>query len=143
IGERSGIDPELLRLIEETERLTQFNTELNLVIAFNYGGRQEISQAARKLAEEVRAGALHPAEITPERFAVALSTSDLPDPELLIRTSGEQRLSNFLLWQLAYAEFVFLEVNWPDFSKVHLADAISKFTLRERRFGGLTERSSA
>lgn len=143
IGDRQDIEPELLRMMEETEKLTQSNNNLNLVIAFNYGGRQEIVAAARKLAAETRDGSRSEDSITVDSFANALMTDDHPDPELLIRTSGEQRLSNFLLWQLAYAEFVFLDVNWPDFTKDHLADAVSQYSLRDRRFGGLSKRSTA
>jgi len=143
IGERDGVDAEMLRLIEETEKLTEHNTKLNLIIAFNYGSQQEIVSAARSLAAAAKNGDIAPDDITLELFDRTLSTKDVPAPELLIRTSGEQRLSNFLLWQLAYAEFVFLDVNWPEFSKAHLADALGRFTLRDRRFGGLTERSSA
>jgi undecaprenyl diphosphate synthase len=143
IGERRHIDADILRMIEETEHLTRENTALNLVIAFNYGSRQEIVSAAQQLAIEVRDGNRDPADITIEAFTSALSTCDHPDPELLIRTSGEKRLSNFLLWQLAYSEFVFLDVNWPDFTKSHLSDAITQYNGRERRFGGLKKRSSA
>jgi undecaprenyl diphosphate synthase len=142
IGERDSVDPELRRLIEDAEELTRANRRLDLVIAFNYGARQEIASVARNLAEAVRSGTLEADAITPERFEAALMTADLPEPELLIRTSGEQRLSNFLLWQLAYAEFVFLDVKWPDFGKAHLVDAIARYHQRERRFGGLTGSSS-
>lgn len=143
IGDRSNIDREMLRMIEETEKLTQANTKLNLVIAFNYGGRQEIVAATRRLAAETRDGARTVESITLDEFASELTTNGHPEPELLIRTSGEQRLSNFLLWQLAYAEFVFLDVNWPDFGMAHLADAIAQYQLRDRRFGGLSKRSTA
>lgn len=143
IGDRSTVAPDLLRMIEETEALTSANTKLNLIIAFNYGARQEIAAAARQLARHARDGTLDPDAITPEMFAEQLTTQGQPEPELLIRTSGEQRLSNFLLWQLAYAEFVFLDVYWPEFTKAHLADAIAKYNLRDRRFGGLSKRSSA
>lgn len=143
IGERDNVDPELLRLIENTEQLTVGNDKLNLIIAFNYGARQEITLAAKKLAVSAANGELDPEMITVADLNQALTTADYPDPELLIRTSGEQRLSNFLLWQLAYAEFVFLDVNWPDFSKQHLVDAITQYHLRYRRFGGLSKRSTA
>lgn len=143
IGDRSNIEPEMLRMIEETEKLTAKNIKLNLVIAFNYGGRQEIVAGAQRLAMAVKKGDLDPERITVDSFAEALTTTGHPDPELLIRTSGEQRLSNFLLWQLAYAEFVFLDVNWPDFSKDHLADAIAQYHMRDRRFGGLSQQSTA
>lgn len=143
IGERGNIEPDMLRMIEQTEKLTENNKEFNLVIAFNYGARQEIVAAAQRLAVASCRGQLDPDEITLESFAKALTTHDHPDPELLIRTSGEQRLSNFLLWQLAYAEFVFLDIYWPDFTKAHLVEAIAQFNRRDRRFGGLSKRSSA
>lgn len=143
IGDRQGVEPELLRMIENTEQLTGENSKLNLVIAFNYGARQEITIAARKLAIAASKGEIDPDKISIDDLGGALTTAQHPDPELLIRTSGEQRLSNFLLWQLAYSEFVFLDVNWPDFSKAHLADAIAQYHLRDRRFGGLSKRSSA
>lgn len=143
IGDRSNIEPDMLRMIEQTEKLTESNTKFNLVIAFNYGARQEIVAAAQQLAVQASRGQLDPDAITLDSFADALTTQSQPEPELLIRTSGEQRLSNFLLWQLAYAEFVFLDINWPDFSKVHLVDAIAQYHMRDRRFGGLSKRSSA
>ena len=142
IGERDTVADELRHLIEDAEALTRDNTRLELVVAFNYGARQELTAAARNLAEAVRAGELRPDQITTERLAACLMTAELPEPELLIRTSGEQRLSNFLLWQLAYAELVFLDVKWPDFGKVHLAEAVARFHERERRFGGLMATSS-
>jgi undecaprenyl diphosphate synthase len=143
IGERGNIEPDMLRMIEDTEKLTEANTKLNLVIAFNYGARQEIVAGAQRLALAAQNGKLDPNLITVENFSEALTTNGHPDPELLIRTSGEKRLSNFLLWQLAYAEFVFLDVNWPDFSKDHLTDAIAQYHMRDRRFGGLSKQSSA
>lgn len=143
IGDRSNIEPDMLRLIEDTEILTEGNRTFNLVIAFNYGGRQEIVAAAQKLAAAAACGEVDPAAITIETFAEQLTTRLHPEPELLIRTSGEQRLSNFLLWQVAYAEFVFLDINWPDFSKSHLEDAIAQYHMRDRRFGGLSKRSMA
>jgi undecaprenyl diphosphate synthase len=143
IGQRSHVDSELMTLIDEAVELTRGNDKLTLVIAFNYGSRTEIAGAARKLAEQVAAGTLDPADITVERMASALDTSDIPDPDLLIRTSGEMRLSNFLLWQTAYSEFVFLDCYWPDFDKSAFEEAIAEFRARERRFGGLTKRSTA
>lgn len=143
IGDRAEIEPDMLRMIENTEQLTRENDKLNLVIAFNYGGRQEITRATQELAAAAVRGEIEPDAITIDHVGAALATAGHPDPELLIRTSGEQRLSNFLLWQLAYAEFVFLDVNWPDFSKQHLADAITQYHLRDRRFGGLSKRSTA
>jgi undecaprenyl diphosphate synthase len=143
IGQRSHVDSELMTLIDEAVELTRGNDKLTLIIAFNYGSRSEIAGAARKLAEQVSAGKLDPADITVERMASALDTSDIPDPDLLIRTSGEMRLSNFLLWQTAYSEFVFLDCYWPDFDKSAFEEAIAEFRARERRFGGLTKRSTA
>lgn len=143
IGQRQHVDSELMTLIDEAVELTRNNDKLTLVIAFNYGSRSEIAGAARKLAEQVAAGALRPSDITVERMANALDTSGIPDPDLLIRTSGEMRLSNFLLWQTAYSEFVFLDCYWPDFDKSAFEKAIAEFRSRERRFGGLTKRSMA
>ena len=137
IGERDGLSADIRRLLDEAELLTRCNTRLDLVIAFNYGSRQEIAAAARNLCEQVAAGTLSPAAVTPELFASALQTASLPDPDLIIRTSGEQRLSNFLLWQAAYAEFVFLQIHWPEFDAAHFSAAIAEFASRSRRFGGL------
>ena len=141
IGERSDLSADIAQLIEQTERLTRDNSKLTLVVAFNYGSRQEIARAARNLAEEVKAGRLAPSDITPEAMARALYASDIPDPELLIRTGGEQRLSNFLLWQCAYSEFVFVPEHWPDFSRDILERALGEYRTRDRRFGGLSVRA--
>jgi undecaprenyl diphosphate synthase len=143
IGERQQVDLELMNLIDEAVEVTKNNTVMTLVIAFNYGSRGEIAKAARRLAEDVAAGALSPDDITVDLIAATLDTADIPDPDLLIRTSGEMRLSNFLLWQTAYTEFVFLDTYWPDFDRVILESAIADFRSRERRFGGLTKRSTA
>ena len=137
VGDREGLDPEMLSLIQEAENLTRENEKLTLVVAFNYGGRQEIARAARRMAEEAAAGRLDPATIGAAAFERQLDTAGLPDPDLVIRTSGEQRISNFLLWQGAYAEFVFLPIYWPDFDRAALEGAIAEFRRRERRFGGL------
>ena len=142
IGERDRVDADLLALMDEAVELTSVNTALTLVIAFNYGGRGEIAKAAQRLARDVAAGRLAVEAVTPDALSAALDTADLPDPDLLIRTSGEERLSNFLLWQLAYAEFLFLDVLWPDFDKAHLERAVQEFRTRDRRFGGLA-RSTA
>ena len=142
IGEREGVDGELLGLIDEAVDLTSGNTALDLVIAFNYGSRAEIARAARQLAERCLDGTMQPGEITPEALSAALDTQEIPDPDLLIRTSGELRLSNFLLWQSAYTEFVFLEACWPDFGRELLQQAIEDFRRRDRRFGGIIARSS-
>ena len=143
IGEREHVDTELMALIDEAVELTHKNTVLTLVIAFNYGSRGEIAKAARRLAEEVQAGRLAPDAITVQSLAAALDTRGIPDPDLLIRTSGEMRLSNFLLWQTAYTEFVFLDTYWPDFDRSVLESAIEVYRNRERRFGGLSKRSTA
>ena len=143
IGARTGLDDDILRLIDDASALTKDNAALHLTIAFNYGSRDEIARAASRIAEAVAEGSLDPADITPERFGSYLDTADLPDPDLLIRTSGELRLSNFLLWQLAYAEFVFVDAYWPDFSRDQLEAAIAEYQRRSRRFGGTSARSTA
>ncbi len=143
VGERIDIDPELLSLIEEAEALTAANGRLQLIVAFNYGSRSEIAKAARRLAEKAAAGALDPAAITPEVLAAELDTSGVPDPDLVIRTSGEMRLSNFLLWQAAYAELVFMDACWPDFGRELLEQAIAEYRSRDRRYGGLSRRSGS
>ena len=143
IGGRKNVDPELLSLMDEACALTARNSTLNLVIAFNYGGRDEITKAARRLAMQVRDGLIEPDDITPQRLENELDTAGIPDPDLLIRTSGEIRLSNFLLWQAAYTEFVFVDVNWPDFTAEHLSRAIAEYRSRDRRYGGRNTRSMA
>ncbi len=143
IGKRSGIEGDIIRLIEDAVALTENNTGLQLTVAFNYGSRDEIARAAKRIAEQVKRGNLDSENICPDLFDEYLDTSGLPDPDLLIRTSGEQRLSNFLLWQCAYTEFVFVDTYWPDFGRSHLEEAISTFRSRERRFGGLQARSTA
>lgn len=143
IGERDRVDPELMALIDEARDLTCENTGLTLVIAFNYGSRAEIVKAAREMARKVARGELDPDSIGSDDLAACLDTAGLPDPDLLIRTSGEMRLSNFLLWQTAYTEFVFLEAYWPEFGPELLDEAIKTYHARDRRFGGLTQRSTA
>ncbi|HTN95920.1 MAG TPA: isoprenyl transferase [Nordella sp.] len=142
IGERRGLAPDIVALIEETEERTGTNTGLTLIVAFNYGSRQEIAAAARDLALAVKEGRVAPENITPELFGSFLETQGIPDPDLLIRTSGEQRLSNYLLWQCAYTEFVFVDEYWPDFSRETLQRAIAEYHTRERRFGGLQAQSA-
>jgi undecaprenyl diphosphate synthase len=137
IGERDDLDPEIRRLLEEAEELTKNNDRLTLVVAFNYGARQEIARAAARIAAEVKAGHIDPSEVTADLIGQNLDAPDLPDPDLLIRTSGEQRLSNFLLWQAAYSELVFVPTYWPDFDRAALEGAIAEYHRRERRFGGL------
>jgi undecaprenyl diphosphate synthase len=143
IGEREDLDPEIRRLLEEAEERTKDNDKLTLVVAFNYGGRQEIARAVQRLAAEVAAGRLQPGDITAERISRRLDAPDLPDPDLIIRTSGEQRLSNFLLWQAAYSELVFVPTYWPDFDRATLEGAIAEYGRRERRFGGLIAKTGS
>ncbi len=138
IGQKFRLSPEIRDLIDYAESLTADNKVLTLTVALSYGGRDEIVQAARQLAEEARAGTLDPATIDEDAFAGRLFNADTPDPDILIRTSGEMRISNFLLWQTAYSEFVFTNTLWPDFSKADLEDAIREFHSRERRFGATT-----
>jgi undecaprenyl diphosphate synthase len=142
IGERETLAPDVRRLLEEAEDLTQGNDGMTLVVAFNYGARQEIARAAQRLADEVAAGRMSSSDITAERLSQFMDMPDLPDPDLIIRTSGEQRLSNFLLWQSAYSELVFVPTFWPDFDRAALEQAISEFARRERRFGGLAAAGS-
>ena len=135
IGERSRLAPDIVSLIEMAEERTAGNTALNLTIAVSYGGRQEITDAARRLARDVAAGRIDAESIDEDSVSRCLSTPDLPDPDLVIRTSGEKRISNFLLWQSAYAELVFTDTLWPDFGRADLEDAIREFQQRERRYG--------
>ena len=136
IGERAGLQSDIAQIIENAEAKTRHNTKLNLIIAFNYGGQDEIARAARRVAAAAAAGEIKPEDINPETFAAYLDTADMPAPDVLIRTSGELRLSNFMLWQAAYAELVFTETLWPDFGKEALEQAIETFQRRDRRFGG-------
>lgn len=142
IGDRDGLEPSLRKLFEEAEALTRENSALKLVIAFNYGGRQEITRAVRALAQKVARGEILPADITPDVIGNHLDTGGLPEPDLLIRTGGEQRLSNYLLWQCAYTEFVFMPDYWPDFDADRLRQAVADYRMRDRRFGGLTAQSA-
>jgi undecaprenyl diphosphate synthase len=142
IGDRSRFSEKLTKKIHEVEQLTRANTGLVLIIAADYGGQWDIYQATRKLAEQVEAGALKSTDITPEKIAAELSFADLPDPDLFIRTSGEIRISNFMLWQLAYSELFFTDTLWPDFDAAELDKAITHFQSRERRFGLLREQLS-
>ncbi len=143
IGERAGLDPDIGWLLTEAEELTRGNSGLTLVVAFNYGARQEIARAAQRIAEQVVSGALKPADVNSEMVGKFLDAPDLPDPDLIIRTSGEQRLSNFLLWQSAYSELVFVPIFWPDFDRVALEAAIREYQQRERRFGGLAAKTGS
>ena len=139
IGGRDDLSPDLRRLVEHAETLTRENTAMTLVVAFNYGARDEIVRATRRLAADAAAGRIDPAAIDEAMLGSRLDTADLPDPELVIRTSGETRISNFLLWQAAYAEFVFLPVLWPDFDRAAFEEALAEYGRRERRFGGVSE----
>src|SRR5450830_657266 len=143
IGERDRLDPDIGRLLVEAEELTKNNDGLTLVVAFNYGARQEITRAAQRIAAEVAKGSLKPADISMETVSAFLDAPDIPDPDLIIRTSGEQRLSNFLLWQSAYSELVFVPTYWPDFDRAALEAAIREYQQRERRFGGLVAKTGS
>lgn len=137
IGEKSRLDEDIRDAIAELEEVSAVNTGLNFTIALNYGSRDEIVRAVRMIAGDCADGSLKPEEITEQLIAQKLDTKDLPDPDLMIRTSGEQRLSNWLLWQLAYTEFYFTDVLWPDFNKEELIRAVEYYNTRERRFGGV------
>jgi undecaprenyl diphosphate synthase len=139
IGERDNLKPDIVGLIVEAETLTENNRGLTLTVAFNYGGRQEIFEAARRLAIDIRDGRLDARAIGPDELAERLDTAGLPDPDLIIRTSGEMRLSNFLLWQAAYAELVFLPILWPDFDDAAFLSALDQYAARQRRFGAVVE----
>jgi undecaprenyl diphosphate synthase len=137
IGNRDGLATDIVRDIDEAQKMTHANTRIDVNICINYGARDEILQATRNLARRVAAGELAADSIDEARFEQELLTAGVPDPDLLIRTSGEQRISNFLLWQCAYAELVFVDTLWPDFGKEHLEQAIAEFRRRERRYGGV------
>lgn len=139
IGDRSRFDEKLQQQMHDAESLTKDNTGLKLIIAANYGGQWDIAFAMKKIAEQIKNGEISSAEISPELIQSNLSTHDLPNPDLLIRTSGEQRISNFMLWQLAYAELYFTPVLWPDFDEAEMQKALNFFLDRERRFGVISE----
>lgn len=140
IGDRAKLSGDIVTMIEKAEELTRNNTDLNLIIALSYGARQEIVEATRQMVRDALEGRLSPEEITEESFSARLLTRDVPDPDLLVRTSGEQRISNFLLWQSAYTELVFVDTLWPDFTKRDLEDAIREFNRRDRRYGAVGTR---
>ncbi len=142
IGNRVDLDDKLVAMLSDAEKLTAANTKLELVVAFNYGSRQELARAAQRLASAVAEGRMTVDQITPSSLEAELDTADLPDPDLLIRTGGEMRVSNFLLWQCAYTEFVFVPEFWPDFDEKILAAALDEFRGRDRRFGGLKAQSA-
>ncbi len=137
IGERDRLPRDIVALIDNAETVTRDNRELTVVLALSYGSRQEIASAARRLAADVAAGRLALDQLDQEKLDACLFTTGIPDPDLVIRTSGEQRLSNFLLWQSAYAELVFIDTLWPDFAKRDLEDALIEFHRRERRYGAI------
>ena len=139
IGDITKLDEDIQKRILELEEATKNNGGLNFQIAINYGSRDEITRAVRALAEDVKKGKLMPEEVDETCIEKYLDTHDIPDPDLLIRTSGEQRLSNYLLWQLAYTEFYFTDVPWPDFTKQELEKAIEQYNSRDRRYGGVKE----
>ncbi|MEM7427565.1 MAG: isoprenyl transferase [Pseudomonadota bacterium] len=143
VGNRENLDHDLSALIEESEVLTAGNERMTLVVAFNYGSRDEIVRAVRSLSGKVRTGELHPEDITEDVLDGMIDTAGIPDPEMIVRTSGEKRLSNFLLWQSAYAELVFIDEHWPDFNHELLCKAIGMFQARDRRFGGLSAASAS
>ena len=136
LGRRSGLKPDILAIIDRAEARTAHNNKFLLQVAFNYGGRADITDAARRFAEEVEQGRARAADLDEALFEQKLSTADTPAPDLIVRTSGEQRISNFLLWECAYAELVFQDVYWPDYGPDHLMAAIAEYRARERRYGG-------
>jgi len=137
IGNRDDLSTDIVELIEDAEIQTANNETLDLIIALSYGGRNEITAAAKKIAEKVKSGVLNPNEITEKIFSDQLDAPDVPDPDMLIRTSGEMRLSNFLLWQTAYSELIFMDTLWPDFSEKDFLRALLEFNSRDRRFGAV------
>ena len=139
IGRKEELSADIIESINNLEEKTKNNTGLNFTIAINYGGRDEIVRAVQKIADKVKAGEIAPGDIDESMISSNLDTAELPDPDLLIRTSGEQRLSNYLPWQLAYTEFYFTDVYWPDFNREELIKACEKYNKRERRYGGVKE----
>ncbi len=139
IGDRDRFDDEIKKLINNAEKLTANNTKITVTVAFSYGGRQDIVNAAQNIAKKVQSGELQISEIDEDIFSKNLMTKELPDPDLIIRTSGENRVSNFLMWQMAYSEILFTNALWPDFSKKDLEEAIEEFNNRERRYGSVPD----
>jgi undecaprenyl diphosphate synthase len=137
IGDRDRLEPKLVQVMDDLETMTRDNATVHMTVALNYGGRDEVTRATRRLAAEVAAGRLAPADVDAETLARFLDTHTLPDPDLVIRTSGEARISNFLLWQSAYAEYEFVDTLWPDFTAEHFARVVAEFGRRERRFGAV------
>ena len=139
IGDKTGLDEDIRNRIAELEEATKYNGGLNFQIALNYGSRDEIVRAVRRVSEDVKEGKVKPEDIDEKMFETYLDTHGIPDPDLMIRTSGELRLSNYLLWQLAYTEFYFTDIPWPDFTKEELSKAIEQYNRRDRRYGGVKE----
>lgn len=139
IGDKTGLDEDIRNRIAELEKATKDNGGLNFQIALNYGSRDEIVRAVRRVSEDVKEGKVKPEDIDEKMFEIYLDTHGIPDPDLMIRTSGELRLSNYLLWQLAYTEFYFTDIPWPDFTKEELSKAIEQYNRRDRRYGGVKE----
>ena len=137
IGERTRLDADIIDAINNLEEKTKNNTGITFIVAINYGSRDEITRGFRQIAREVKDGKLDPDEISEEIISSHLDTRGIPDPDLLIRTSGEERLSNFLMWQLAYTEFYFTDIPWPDFNKQELIKAFEKYSQRDRRYGNV------
>ena len=137
IGEKSRLDPDLQEEIRILEESTAGNTGINFQIAINYGSRDEMIRGMRRMMEDCKAGRISPEELTEDRFSSYLDTADIPDPDLMIRTSGEMRLSNWMMWQHAYSEFVFTDTPWPEFHKEQLIECIEEYTRRDRRYGGV------
>jgi undecaprenyl diphosphate synthase len=142
IGRRDDLSADISALLDEAEAKTKDNTGLKLVIAFNYGARQEIAQAVQRLAQQACDGKIDIDQISEETISQVLYSRNIPDPDVILRTSGEQRLSNFLLWQAAYAEFIFVDCYWPDFGRADLEDALVEFARRDRRYGGIAPQSA-
>ena len=138
IGCRETVQPDIRALLNEAEDRTRGNTGVTLIIAFNYGARDELARAVRSIAEAVRSGRIDPAAVNEATLSTYIDTTGIPDPDVVIRTSGEQRLSNFLLWQAAYSEFVFMPCLWPDFDRSAFYDALAEYNRRDRRFGAVT-----
>ena len=137
IGERSRLDEDIVARINELEECSEHNTGITFIIALNYGSRDEITRATKEMVQDCKDGKLNPEDITEDTINSYLDTAGIPDPDLLIRTSGEIRLSNYLLWQLAYTEFYFTDIPWPDFDKEELIKAIEKYSSRDRRYGNV------
>ena len=143
IGSRIGLPDDVLNLLTEAENLTRENNAQTLIIAFNYGSRDEIAEAIKIIATRIQLGELTPDDINPELISQSLQTADIPDPDLIIRTSGEKRLSNFLMWQSAYSELVFVDLLWPEFDKAALANCLEEYSHRSRKYGGLIKETGS